>query len=154
MGKLTTKQAKHLAEHLQEFDKAYRTQIYFCFDSEANGKVGFNDLQNAYRDVCNYSAWSGWFGIGNKRDFYLGFKSKEDRDAVFRDIQDAKYGYEAAHPEVESQYDFSGDDYSGDDYSGNGGSGIPTKTKSWTTYIVIGAAAIIILLLLWDRKKK
>lgn len=149
MGKLTTKQAKHLAEHLQEFDKAYKTQIYFCFDSEANGKVGFNDLQNAYRDVCNYSAWSGWFGIGNKRDFYLGFKSKEDRDAVFRDIQDAKYVYEAAHPEVESQYDFSGSDEENPD-----GTGGATKAKSWTTYIVIGAAAIVILLLLWDRKKK
>lgn len=149
MGKLTTKQAKHLAEHLQEFDKAYKTQIYFCFDGEANGKEGFNYLQNAYRDVCNYSAWAGWFGIGNKRDFYLGFKSKEDRDAVFRDIQDAKYGYEAAHPEDESQYDFSGDDNENPD-----GTGVKTKAKSWTTYIVIGAAAIVILLLLWDRKKR
>lgn len=147
MKKLSKKQIAFLSNHLEAMDKAYKTQIYFCFNDKASGEEAFDFLQDVYSDECNYSAWNGWFGIGDKRDFYLGFVSKQARDNVYNDIKNAKDGYQSTN---QYQNENFGSSYDVDSETET----VQTKAKSWTTYIVIGAAAIVILLLLWDRKKK
>lgn len=147
MKKLSSQQIKHLAYHNEAIDKAYKSQIYFCFDSKDAGKDAYDYLKEVYAEECNYDAWSGWFGLGDKRDFYLGFVSPEARDAVYKDIMNAIGAYQSTN---QYQNDFL------ETGSGNGsGNGTDvSKNSNWTTYLIIGAAAVAIILLLWDRKKK
>lgn len=144
MKQLSQQQRQHFAYHNEAFDKAYTTQIYFCFDSKENGEEAFDYLQDVYSDECNYNAWSGWFGIGDKRDFYLGFVSADARDAVYNDLKNA-----VASIKNTNQYQ---DAYLTDapETTDTGDTG---KKTDLTTYIIIGAAAAIIIALLWKRKK-
>lgn len=144
MQKLKQNEIQFLAYHLSAYDKAYSTQIYFLFDTKENGEEGFDLLKRVYGDECNYDAWSGWFGVGDKRDFYLGFDGKEAREQVYNDIKNAIDSYKSSN-----QYDIN--DSTGD-LTASGTSNTTTKTNDWTTYIVLGAAAAIIIALLWKKK--
>lgn len=148
MKKLSKNQIVFLSNYMEAMDKAYKTQIYFSFADKSKGEKAFNFLKSVYADECNYSAWSGWFGLGDKRDFYLGFVSVQARDNVYNDINKAVNAYENT-----DQYQ--------EDYLGTGSEDVTVTTSSGktifgnnTTYIVIGIALAVILLLLWDKKKK
>ena len=151
MKTLSKQQIAFLSNHMEAMDRAYKTQIYFLFDSKSSGQEAFNFLKNVYSDECNYDAWSGWFGLGDKRDFYLGFISAQARDNVYNDIKNARDAYESTN-----QYQENLDGENGSLNDGVDSSGITqnTFTNNSTTYIIIGAAVIILVLLLWDRKKK
>ena len=146
MGKLKGNDLAFIAAHYEKISKAYATQIYFCFDNKTDGATAFNILKRVYAEECNYDAWAGWFGSGDKRDFYLGFTTKQVRNDVFDEIIDSISNYRQANPDFSSpDYTYTSTD-SGEDSAG---------AKNYTTYIIIGvAAAIIIALLLWNRKKK
>lgn len=148
MGKLKGSDLEKIATTYEKVSKAYKTQIYFCFATVAAGEAAFNVLKRVYADECNYDAWSGWFGSGNKRDFYLGFKSKQVRNDVYDEITAAIAEYRKANPDDANYVSGSGAtpaEDTGDE---------PAKSAGWTTYIIIGAAAAVILLLLWDKKSK
>lgn len=155
MGNLNSDVIKFLAENKEKIDKAYRTQIYFCFKSKEKGAKAFDMLREAYSENCNYYA----YGI-DYRDFYLGFTSKDTRNDVYDDII-------AAITEYHTQYGYgTSNGYSGvfgssssSGSSGNSGSGNEDykkeikKTSSYT-YIIIGALVILAILLLWPGKRK
>lgn len=151
MKKLTKEQIVFLSNHMTAMDKAYKTQIYFCFDDKESGEDAFDLLQNVYSDECNYNAWSGWFGVGDKRDFYLGFTSKQARDNVYNDIKNAKDSYQSTNQYQEEHLN-----------SGSGNGNTPdtdttnSKAKDWVTYIIIGVAVAVIIALLipWKKSKK
>lgn len=147
MKKLSSQQIKHLAYHNEAIDKAYKSQIYFCFDSKDAGKKAYDFLKEVYADECNYDAWSGWFGLGDKRDFYLGFVSPEARDLVYQDLMNAIGAYQTTN---QYQNDFLANDELKDDQDNKD----ITQNTNWVIYLIIGAAAVAIILLLWDRKKK
>lgn len=155
MGKLSSDVIKFLAENKEKIDKAYHTQIYFCFDSKSDGAKAFDMLREAYAEDCNYYA----YGI-DYRDFYLGFTSKDKRNEVYDDII-------AALTEYHNQYGYdNSNSYSGvfgsspegkDTTSGQYGDGYKQNTNKKTssyTYIIIGALAILAILLLWPGKRK
>lgn len=146
MGKLKGKDLAKIASTYEKIEKAYKTQIYFCFASVSDGEAAFNILKRVYADECNYDAWSGWFGSGDKRDFYLGFKSKAVRDNVLSEINESIAEYRRANPE---DVNYSSSNTPDEDTEDE-----PAKSTDWTTWIVIGAAAAVIILLLWDKKKK
>ncbi len=147
MIKLSSQEIQYLSYHQQTIDKAYKTQIYFCFDSKDSGSKAYEFLKKAYSDECNYDAWSGWFGIGDKRDFYLGFVSQKARDSVYDDIRNALDAFQSTN-----QYQ---NDFLSIDEPNNGGNpDTGTKNADWITYLIIGAAAVAVIMLLWDRKKK
>ena len=135
----------HLSNYMTAMDKAYKTQIYFCFKDVDSGENAFKFLKNVYADECNYDAWSGWFGIGDKRDFYLGFVSAQARDNVYNDIKNAVDQYESTNQYQEENLNGG---------SGEGQDAFTAKSKDWTTYLIIGAAVVAVIMLLWDRKKK
>lgn len=121
-----------LATYMTECKAAYKTQIYFCFSNKEAGAEAFDMLKSDLADVCNYDAWSGWFGWGDKRDFYLGFVDASTRSAVLSEIKQAVAEYNAS----------------------DGGAGnFVKKLSGWTTYILIGVAAVVILILLWKKYK-
>ena len=141
MGRLSGKNLEFFAKHYESFKEAYRTQIYFCFDSKANGKSAFTMLKTVYASECNYNA----YGIDH-RDFYLGFTSKATRDWVMQDIESSLSAYQEAHgndPVEEITEDITITEVQG-----------AQANKDWTTYLILGAAVAVILLLLWDNKKK
>lgn len=121
-------------EHYTSLRAAYRTQIYFCFDTKVDGKSAFVMLKRVYADECDYSA----YGI-DYRDFYLGFKSQTVRNQVLQDIEDCVSEFQAAN-----NVDLT---------LGTSETGPDKKEVDWTTYIIIGIAAAVILLLLWDKRK-
>ena len=117
MGKLSGENLEFFVNHYEKFRAAYRTQIYFCFDTKPDGKSAFMMLKNVYADECNYSA----YGI-DYRDFYLGFTSKQTRDWVLSDIEESVKAYQAAH----------GTDLTG----GNSPSGSRKKTTNIVIYLI------------------
>jgi len=138
MGRLKGENIEFFAKHKESYKSAYKTQIYFCFDSKSHGESAFNMLKKAYASECNYDAY-GW----DKRDFYLGFTSREVRDWVLSDIEDSLSSY---------QKDHGNDPVETEDEAVTTSSNNETETDDTGTYIVIGAAAaIIILLLLWRK---
>ena len=146
MKKLSKTQIAFLATYMTQVEKAYQTQIYFCFTDVNSGEEAFNLLKDVYGDECNYEAWGGWFGWGDKRDFYLGFTTKQTRDDVYKDIKNALDAYRDTD-QYQEEYLGSG--------SGTGSSETQTsKAGTWAIYLAIGAVAVIILLLLWDKLKK
>lgn len=155
MKKLSPEQIRHLAYYQEAIDKAYKTQIYFCFRDKDSGAQAYEFLKNVYADECNYDAWSGWFGLGDKRDFYLGFVSPKARDEVYDDIRHALDAYQSTNQ-------YQNDNLNGNGLSGGGGGNSPTdpdpdtdkKSIDWTTYIIIGAAAVAIIILLWPNKRR
>lgn len=144
MGKLTPENIKYIHQHNESIHPAYKTQIYFCFDSKETGVEAFRLLKSAYGSDINYSAYGlDW------RDFYVGFTSKGKRDEVYNEIITDLGNYDNSHPNelLEGPQNPTEVTVPGDDTF--------TQPKSdYATYIVIGAAAIILVLLLWDRKKK
>ena len=130
MGRLRPQTIELLATYMTECKAAYKTQIYFCFSNKEAGSEAFDMLRNDLSGVCNYDAWSGWFGWGDKRDFYLGFTDASTRSAVLSEIKQAVA-----------------------DYNTSGGSDVKTKLKGWGTYLAKGAAAVAIIILLWKRFK-
>lgn len=133
MGRLRQATIELLATYMTDCEAAYKTQIYFCFSNKEAGAEAFDMLKADLADVCNYDAWSGWFGWGDKRDFYLGFVDASTRSAVLSEIKQAVAEYNAS-----------------------GGSSLETglkKLSGWGTYLIIGAAAVVILILLWKKYK-
>jgi len=131
MGRKLSKQTiEVLAAYMTDCDPAYKTQIYFCFSNKEAGAEAYDLLKRDLADVCNYDAWSGWFGLGDKRDFYLGFVDAETRSQVVSDIKQAVA-----------------------EYNTSSGPNVGTKLKSWGTYLAIGAVAVVIIILLWRKSK-
>lgn len=128
-SRLSNQTIELLAAYMTDCDVAYKTQIYFCFSNKEAGAEAYDLLKMDLADVCNYDAWSGWFGWGDKRDFYLGFTDAETRSRVHSEIMAAVAEYNATSP------------------------GIGPKLKGWATYLAIGAAAVIIIILLWRKFK-
>lgn len=143
MGKLKGNDLKMIASSYEDISKAWHSQIYFCFASVMDGEDAFNILKRVYADECNYDAWSGWFGSGDKRDFYLGFKSRQVRDDVYDEIMDSIAEYRKANI----------DDIGYTSSAGGSKSDPEEEPEDNTkTYVIVGAvAAIIILLLLWRK---
>lgn len=135
MSKLTGENLEFFVTHYEKFQSAYRTQIYFCFDSKQDGKSAFVMLKRVYSAECNYSQP----GI-DYRDFYLGFTSPQTRDHVLADIEQAVSSYQAAH---------------GIDpvNPGSGGSG-KKGLGSTSVLLIAGAAVAVVLALVFTRKKK
>ena len=131
MAKLTNDQIEYLYMYREEMEPAYKTQIYFCFKDVESGETAYDFLKQAYSSEINYDAWSGWFGWGDKRDFYLGFTDTETRNRVYQEIKQAIADYQAS-----------------------GGKTFFDKAKDWGKYLFIGAAAVAILILLWKRLKE
>lgn len=131
---LTTKQIDYIARHKEEITKAYKTQIYFSFDSKDTGEMAFDYLMEAYPDDINYSAYSGWFGWGDKRDFYLGFNDVATRDRIFNELTKAT---DITNPDGAWSTDTTG-----------------STASNTALYIAIGAAAFLIILAVWKRSRK
>lgn len=131
---LTTNQKNYIARHKEEITKAYKTQIYFCFDSKDAGEMAFDYLMEAYPNDINYSAYSGWFGLGDKRDFYIGFNDAATRDRIFNELTKST-------------------DVTDPDNALNGESSSATSSNT-VLYIAIGAAAFLIILAAWTRSRK
>lgn len=129
-SRLSKQTIELLAAYMTDCDPAYKTQIYFCFSNKEAGAEAYDLLKQDLADVCNYDRYSGWFGWGDKRDFYLGFTDAETRSQVLSDIKQAVAEYNATDP-----------------------SGIGPKLKGWATYLAIGALAVLIIILLWRKFK-
>lgn len=138
MSKLTGENLEFFVMHYEKYQPAYKTQIYFCFDSKPDGRSAFVMLKKIYAKECNYSAFGADY-----RDFYLGFTSKATRDAVLTDIEKAVASYQTQH---------------GTDLSGSGsGSGNGSGSKGLGTtsiYLIAGAVVAVVLALILNRKKK
>lgn len=138
MSKLTGQNLEFFVTHYEKFRSAYRTQIYFCFDTKTDGKSAFVMLKKVYSAECNYSAFGADY-----RDFYLGFTSKQTRDWVLQDIESAVSAYQSAN---------------GTDLTGGGsgtGSGSGNKGLGSTSmYLIAGAVVAVVLVLIVNRKKK
>ncbi len=144
MGKLSTENLKFIAGHIERIKKGSGTWIYFCFDSKYNGGLAYNIL------TSSLDYWDTYSGL-DRRDFRMSFVDKDTRDKVYDELQSAIAKYQAAHiVEVQQTYGTQGLDAP----STTGDDELKTKSTSWTTYLIIGAAAVAVILLLWDRKKK
>ena len=137
MSKLTGENLEFFVTHYEKYRSAYRTQIYFCFDSKTDGKSAFVMLKKVYAAECNYSAFGADY-----RDFYLGFTSKQTRDYVLSDIEQAVSSYQASH----------GTDLTGTG-TGSGGSG-KKGLGSTSVLLIAGAVVAVVLALVFNRKKK
>ena len=137
MSKLTGENLEFFVTHYEKFQSAYRTQIYFCFDTKQDGKSAFVMLKRVYSAECNYSQP----GI-DYRDFYLGFTTPQTRDRVLADIDQAVASYQAAH----------GIDLTGTG-TGSGGSG-KKGLGSTSMLLIAGAVVAVVLALVFTRKKK
>lgn len=138
MSKMTGQDLEFFVTHYEKYRPAYRSQIYFCFDTKADGKSAFAMLKRVYAAECNYSAFGADY-----RDFYLGFTSPQVRDTVLADIEQAVASYQAAH----------GTDLTGGGPSTGSGSG-KKGLGSASVYLIAGAAVAVVLALLLNRKKK
>lgn len=135
MGRLQGENLEFFVTHYEKFNKAYKTQIYFCFDTKTDGKSAFVMLKNVYASECNYSA----YGI-DYRDFYLGFTSKAVRDQVLADIEQSVQAYQKTH---------------GPDLTLTGTGPDKTRKKDNTAvYLIAGAVVAVVLALLLNHKKK
>lgn len=137
MAKLQGENLEFFVTHYEKYHAAYKTQIYFCFDSKQDGKSAFVMLKKVYAKECNYSAFGADY-----RDFYLGFTSKAVRNQVLADIDQAVANYQTAH---------------GVDISGGGSGGGSGKKKGLggtSVYIIVGAVVAVVLALVLNRKKK
>ena len=135
MGKLQGQNLEFFVTHYEKFRAAYTTQIYFCFDTKADGKSAFVMLKSVYASECNYSA----YGM-DYRDFYLGFTSKQTRDQVLADIEQSVQAYQKAH---------------GTDLTVTDSDKKQTRKKDNTAvYLIAGAVVAVVLALLLNRKKK
>lgn len=130
MNRLSQQTIELLAAYMTECKAAYSTQIYFCFSNKEAGSEAFDMLMQDLSSVCNYSAYSGWFGWGDKRDFYLGFVDASTRSEVLSEIKQSVAAYNAS----------------------GGESGLK-KLMGWGTWLIIGAAAVAIFILLWKKFK-
>lgn len=137
MAKLQGENLEFFVTHYEKYRAAYKTQIYFCFDSKQDGKSAFVMLKKVYAKECNYSAFGADY-----RDFYLGFTSKAVRDQVLADIEQAVANYQSAH----------GVDISGG--GSGGGSGKKKGLDGTSVYIIVGAVVAVVLALVLNRKKK
>ena len=131
---LTKNQINYIARHKEQITKAYKTQIYFSFDSKDTGEMAFDYLMNAYPNEINYSAYSGWFGWGDKRDFYLGFTDASTRDRIFNELTSAT---DVTNPDTSLVAEVS-----------------ETTTGNAVVYVIIGVATFIIFLLIWKKTRK
>lgn len=138
MSKLTGENLEFFVTHYEKYRSAYRTQIYFCFDSKTDGKSAFVMLKKVYAAECNYSAFGADY-----RDFYLGFTSKQTRDYVLADIDQAVSSYQASH----------GTDLTLTGGTGSGGSG-KKGLGSTSMLLIAGAVVAVVLALVFNRKKK
>lgn len=145
MSKLNGNDLAHIANHYEAIYREWNTQIYFCFDSVKNGEKAFEILTRVYADEMGPNKYSS-YGL-DKRDFYLGFNSRNVATDVCNEINAAI----AAYREVEHQdIHYEPDPVS---YPESNGSVISGPSNS-NTYMIIGAvAAIIILVLLWKPKR-
>ena len=138
MSKLTGQDLEFFVTHYEKYRSAYRTQIYFCFDTKTDGKSAFAMLKRVYAAECNYSAFGADY-----RDFYLGFTSTQTRDWVLNDIESAVSAYQASN---------------GTDLTEGGsasGSGSSNKGLGGTSlYLIAGAVLAVVLALIINRKKK
>lgn len=128
--KLSKQTIEQLAAYMTDCEAAYKTQIYFCFSNKEAGAEAFDLLKKDLAGVCNYDAWSGWFGWGDKRDFYLGFTDANTRSEVLSEIKRAVAEYNASE-----------------------GPGLGQKLTQWVLYLGIGALLIVIIILLWKKFK-
>lgn len=128
--KLSKQTIELLAAYMTEIEAAYGTQIYFCFSNKEAGEEAYDHLKEDLGSLCNYDAWSGWFGWGDKRDFYLGFTDAQTRSEVLSAIKQAVAEYNATE-----------------------GPGIGQKLTQWVLYLGIGALLIVIIVLLWKKFK-
>ena len=135
MSKLTGENLEFFVTHYEKYRSAYRTQIYFCFDSKTDGKSAFVMLKKVYAAECTYSACGADY-----RAFYLGFTTPQTRDRVLADIDQAVASYQAAH---------------GIDpvNPGSGGSG-KKGLGSTSMLLIAGAVVAVVLALVFTRKKK
>lgn len=133
MGKLRQQTIELLAAYMTECEAAYKTQIYFCFSNKEAGAEAFDLLTEDLSSVCNYSAYSGWFGWGDKRDFYLGFTDASVRNEVLSEIKQAVAEYNTS--------------------SMTGLESGLKKLASWSAYLIIGALSVAIFVLLWRKFK-
>ncbi len=131
MGRLSAQTIEHLSAYMEEIEPAYKTQVYFCFADKESGEQAYDMLKADLAAVCNYDAWSGWFGWGDKRDFYLGFTDAETRSQVIAEIKQAVAEHQA-----------------------QGGKSFTNKLKGWATYLLIGTLAVAIIIVLWNRFRK
>lgn len=129
-SRLSKQTIELLAAYMTDCDPAYKTQIYFCFSNKEAGAEAYDLLKQDLADVCNYDAWRGWFGWGDKRDFYLGFTDAETRSQVLSDIKQAVAEYNASE-----------------------GPMVGEKLTKWVLYLGIGALLIVIIILLWRKFK-
>lgn len=143
MGKLKGEALKFAAAHMTSCRKhGYKKyRVLVCADSNKDGKTLCTYLQEAYSpsNIADYS--------GGYRDFSLVFDTVSRRDEVVDDINKAVNAYRDANPGIAPETSPPENPVVDDPLDDQ------TKSPSWTTYIVIGAAAVVILLLLWDRKK-
>lgn len=135
MGRLKGENLEFFVTHYEKFGAAYKTQIYFCFDTKQDGKSAFVMLKNVYAAECNYSAYGADY-----RDFYLGFTSKATRDQVLTDIEQSVQAYQAQH---------------GTDLSMTSADKNRTVRKDNTMfYLIAGAVVAVLIALFLNRKKK
>ncbi len=151
MGKLKGKALQTIKDNVSSVRKSSDKNVYFHCTSNDGGVAVRDAIRTVFKpkDVTRYNydleAFIVPFGISHWRDFRAKFSTESEADECFNEVDAA----------VNSAYaEEIYDPVSGVDDENPDGTGVKTKAKSWTTYIVIGAAAIVILLLLWDRKKK
>lgn len=145
MARLTGGKLAFFAEHLEEIKKAYKTQIYLCFDDAGNGFKAYLILKELFGSDLNYEAYgSDW------RDYYVGFTSQAKRNEAYDELSNDIGTYLAA--EFEEEYKEDEDE---EETPPPPTPPTPEEPKpeqpDYTTYIIIGAAAIVIVLLLWKK---
>lgn len=143
MNRLNGNDLAYIASHREAIYREWNTQIYFSFDSVKSGEKAMGILKRVYADQINYEH----YGI-DKRDFYLGFNSRQVADDVCKEINDSISEYYAVRPENVNYVPASAVEEEEESLAGVG------KSGNTTTYIIIGAAVMVIVLLLWNRKKK
>ena len=142
MSRLNGTDLAFIANHYEAVNfQPIGAMIYFCFDSKQSGEKAWDILKRVYKDSLNGRER---YGI-DKRDFYLGFNSKEVAANVAKEIQDSIASYSSVDP--------STIDYVPQGAVDAGTETVTKKTSNTIIYIVAGAAVMIILLL-WAKKKK
>lgn len=130
------------------------SSVTFRCKSNSDGQTVRDIIQAAFhpKRVTRYNYDLEPFltvGMSEWKEFRAKFSSSVEAEDCFNEVEAAIVSYQ------NSGYDPDLPSYQNGNYEQEAtGTGDTSKSRDWTTYIIIGAAAVVILLLLWDRKRK
>ena len=163
MAKLTVSQAKYIGPKTRRVEKATKKILRIVCKSASDGKDVAGVISSTYGvNVDKFNSVAGTIGLGvvsawmpfveNWQTFRAHFNNADDANSCMTAINEAikQYGSGSDYEDPGTFVDDGGDVYN----PTGGGTDTVTKSKDWTTYIIIGVAVAVIILLLWDRKKK